>query len=309
MPVARIDAAHGHVDAHSPSALKDAGSAALAAGDVARATHMYTLGIDLVLQSAAKPPETAAEWFSIDTSSGGVLHALLSNRSLTLLKQGDATAAAADAEHCTCARPDWPKGHLRVLQALEACGASVEERSSACARALRACPGNAQLCHIKEALDAEKPAEEDEDAAVAEQLAATQRIADDPSDPRRPMAAGDVGSALAVGAFGLTKDVARAEEYLLIGARGKDAGAQRNLGLLYLELDRAPEAAEWLRAAADQGDESALLTLDQLGAEAKAKEEAALFKLQALATSGDARARTMLEQLEAERSAGGGVVV
>ncbi|KOO53018.1 hypothetical protein Ctob_015519 [Chrysochromulina tobinii] len=123
------------------------------------------------------------------------------------------------------------------------------------------------------------------------------------------MAAGDVGSILAVGAYGLTKDVARAEEYLLIGAKGKDAASQRNLGLLYLELDRVPEAAEWLRAAADQGDEQALLTLDELGAEAKAKEKAALFKLRALASNDDARARTLLEQLEAERHAGSGIVV
>jgi hypothetical protein len=67
--------------------------------------------------------------------------------------------------------------------------------------------------------------------------------------------------------------------------------------------------AEWLRAAADQGDEQALLTLDELGAEAKAKEKAALFKLRALASNDDARARTLLEQLEAERHAGSGIVV
>jgi hypothetical protein len=40
--ISKIDAAHGHVDAKSPTALKDAGSAALAAGDMVRATHMYT---------------------------------------------------------------------------------------------------------------------------------------------------------------------------------------------------------------------------------------------------------------------------
>jgi TPR repeat protein len=302
--ISKIDAAHGHVDAKSPTALKDAGSAALAAGDTVRATHMYTLGIDLALRGAAKPPETAAEWFCIDASSGGVLHALLSNRSLTLLKQGDAAAAVADAEHCTYARPDWAKGWVRLLQALEACGVSLEERTSACARALRACPGSSQLRQIKETLDAQQPAVQDEAADVTAQLAATLRIADDPSDERRAMAAGDVGSILAVGAYGLTKDVARAEEYLLIGAKGKDAASQRNLGLLYLELDRVPEAAEWLRAAADQGDEQALLTLDELGAEAKAKEKAALFKLRALASNDDARARTLLEQLEAERPCG-----
>ena len=34
----------GQVDAHSPAALKDAGSAALKQNDYARAVHMYSLG-------------------------------------------------------------------------------------------------------------------------------------------------------------------------------------------------------------------------------------------------------------------------
>ena len=86
------------------------------------------------------------------------------------------------------------------------------------------------------------------------------------------MAAGDFGSALAVGAFGLQKDVAAAEVYLRVGADGGDAGNQLNLGLLLLELGRAAEGAEMLRRAAEGGDESAAATCDQLLSEAKARE-------------------------------------
>ena len=45
----KVDAAHGKVDARSPSSLKEAGNLALTKGDVARAVHMYTLGIDMCL--------------------------------------------------------------------------------------------------------------------------------------------------------------------------------------------------------------------------------------------------------------------
>ena len=40
-------------------ALKDAGNAALAAGDVARATHMFSLGIDVVLGRGAEGKDAA----------------------------------------------------------------------------------------------------------------------------------------------------------------------------------------------------------------------------------------------------------
>ena len=74
-------------------------------------------------------------------------------------------------------------------------------------------------------------------------------------------------------------------------------GSQRNLGLLLLELERPVEAAEQLRQAADQGDEAATATLQQLGGEADKKREEAMFRLKAMATQGDPRAVAMLEQL------------
>lgn len=41
-----------------------------------------------------------------------------------------------------------------------------------------------------------------------------------------------------MGAYGLPRDVERAEAYLIIGADGGDITAIRNLGLLLLELNR-----------------------------------------------------------------------
>jgi TPR repeat protein len=57
------------------------------------------------------------------------------------------------------------------------------------------------------------------------------------------MAATDLGSALAVGAFGLSKDLAEAERYLRIGIAGGDVSAQRNLGLMLLDIEGRLEDA------------------------------------------------------------------
>ena len=63
--VARVDPRHGQVDATSPAALKEAGSAALKT-DPARAMHMYTLGIDLCLGKSDAATLSGAEWFALD---------------------------------------------------------------------------------------------------------------------------------------------------------------------------------------------------------------------------------------------------
>ena len=110
---------HGHVDAHSPSALKETGNQAVKEGDHARAARMYipfvcppyaptphptlpsspslprrphvcrrrappryTLGIDMIIGQGRKVDQlTAAEWYELDQGENGVLHELLSNRS------------------------------------------------------------------------------------------------------------------------------------------------------------------------------------------------------------------------------------
>ena len=335
MPIfTKIDGKHGQIDANSPADLKELGSKALAEGDVNRATHMYTLAIDMaVAQHGKEAPETQAAWMALDAASGGVVHALLSNRSLTLLKADDAMGAADDAEHCCLAKPDFAKGHLRLLAALSASKSPLDARRRACTRGLRACPSNKELQAARSFLDAEAKQAAAEAAAAAAsegggaataaavpaasvgismgmddetdeamQIAATRLVADDPADPRRAMAAGDVGSALAVGAYGLTRDVEEAERYLRIGADGGDAAAMRNLGLLLLETspERAGEAAEHLRDAARRGDEDAAGALSSLSNEARQKQEQALFKLRAMASAGDARAVEMLKAFEAE---------
>ena len=136
-------------------------------------------------------------------------------------------------------------------------------------------------------------------------------MADDPKDPRRALAAGDLGSALALGAHGLPKDLVAAEHYLKIGAEGGDAGAMRNYALLLLQIDdrRAAEAAEWLRRAAELGDEEAADALKQLQKEADDKHSQALAKLRMMAERGDERARAMLVQLELEKQQEMGTVV
>ena len=48
----KIDASSGKVfGARDPSALKEAGNLALKKGDLSRAVHMYTMGIDLCIGS------------------------------------------------------------------------------------------------------------------------------------------------------------------------------------------------------------------------------------------------------------------
>eukprot|EP00908_Phaeocystis_cordata_P018780 Transcript_30241.p1 GENE.Transcript_30241~~Transcript_30241.p1 ORF type:complete len:307 (+),score=108.38 Transcript_30241:251-1171(+) len=301
--VAAIDPAHGRVAADSPAALKQAGNEALKT-DLARAAHMYTLGIDLCLKGADIDELTSADWYRLDGESNGALHALLANRSFAYLQQTDPAAAVVDAEYCCLARPEFAKGHMRLLAALEANGATASERRAACARGIRACPASAALKDEWSRLGEKgDPAQTETEAAAAEAeagLALTRRVAADPEDPRRFMAAGDLGSALAVGAHGLSKDVVEAERFLRQGASGGDVASQRHLGLLLLELGRPAEAAEVLRQAAAQGDEEAAATLTQLGQEATSKAEEARMKLAHLASEGDPRARAMLERLSAE---------
>ena len=303
-PIARE---HGQVDAHNPSVLKEAGNDAMRSGDWKRGMHMFTLGIDMI--TGSEPPTDAAGWFALDVKSKGMLHLLCSNRALAHLNLGDTSAAAQDAESCCQARPGFAKGHHRLLAALTAAGAPLEDRREACARGRRACPTSSELSDAQVVLDEEAgvgPGEATgaaEAAALAAQLASTRLIADDPSHGQHAIAAGDLGSALALGAYGVSKDLDEAERYLRIGADGGDVGAQRNLGMLLLQSERAAEAAGYLRMAHGQGDEEAGSTLDALRREADALREQAVFKLKALAANGDARAKAMLEQLEAESKA------
>ena len=297
----RVDPAHGHVSAESPAALKDAGNAALNAGDTVRAAHMYTIGIDTLVRDAQA--KSAAEWFQLEEASGGVLSALLSNRSLAMLQQGDAAAAVVDADHCCLARPGWPKGHLRLVAALEANAAPLPDRAAALARARRACPASAALKEAEAALAVlPKPTGAaggaEAEADLAAQLEVTRRVAEDDADPRRFIAAGDLGAALALGAHGLPKDEASAERYLRLGASGGDVVSMRNLGHLLLQLDRPAEAAEQLSAASAAGDDESKDLLRTLQAEAEQKAEQARFQLGVLAGQGDKRARSMLEALQ-----------
>merc|ERR1712217_721335 len=121
-------------------------------------------------------------------------------------------------------------------------------------------------------------------------------MADDPRDQRHTTAAADLGSILAVGAYGLEKDVQAAERYLRIACDHGDVVAQRHLGLLLLQNDRPAEAAEELGKAASMGDEEATETLNRLVYEVREQEAAARRKLVSLAEEGDPRAMEMLKE-------------
>jgi len=261
---------------------------------------MWTLAIDMILTEESAKGKTH---FELDQTHNGILHQLLSNRALIHQKNGDFQAAVEDAEACCQASPGFEKGHLRLLDALVGLGATREERTKAATRGLRACPTSKELEDVMDVLvggggsDAASPMEEGDEAEVAAQLEATRLIADDPADPRRCMASGDLGSIFATGAHGLPQDLDLAEKYLSIGATGGDAPSQRNYGLLLLDTGRPAEGAEELRKAATQGDEEATRVLGQLGSEAKQKAMEAKMQLGLLASQGDERAREMLETL------------
>ena len=307
--LASLSREHGQLDA-DPEKLKEIGAAAVKEGDYARAARMYTFAIDmLVAAGGGEEGHGRRDWVSLERESQGLLHVLLSNRSFTHYKQGDWAAAAEDAESCVSALPTFVKGHLRLLRALEEAEAPVEQRARIIGRALRACPGSKPLLLAKDALvkdlgaSFEHAMARDNVEAAQQQMADTKRIADDTKDPRHAMAAGDYGSALATGAFGVRQDIAAAEIYLKRGADLGDGAAAKNLGMLLLSLHRPTEAAQYLRKAADSGDADAADTLQGLAREADQKRDAAMFKLRAMAEQGDQRAIAMLHQLDAEAAA------
>lgn len=244
-------------------------------------------------------------WLDLERASKGVLHALLSNRSLAYFKQNDFAAATADAERCCAAAPGFAKGHLRLVAALEGgeehTKAPLKERRAAVVRGMRACPNNPALETAMDKLVVEAgPLNAQflaEDALhLKEQMEETRRIANDVTDKRHAIAAGDLGSAYAVGAHGVEQDVVEAERYLKMGAAAGDPASSRQLGLLLLELERPEEAAEALKVAAELGDQEAAVSLRKLAIEADKKQEQLMGQLKARASAGDPRARAMLQQ-------------
>ena len=307
---------HGQV-VNDPEQLKVAAAEAVKHKEYPRATHMYTLAIDLLLENAtsiAAPAtdETSTEdtydWVALDAKSGGLLHILLSNRSFTHFRCNDYLAAAEDAENCVQCAPSFIKGWLRLLAAISAGieetnhhAQSVTDRARIITRGLRANPGSKPLTLAREALVKEASVEvvlaveADEAKKLLEQLRMTKEVADDRNDPRHVMAAGDYGSALAVGAHGLEKDVVEAEKYLKIGSEGGDAASAKNYGHLLLKLDRAGEASAQFAHAAELGDPEAEETLRSLGVEADVQREEAMNKLRKLAEAGHPQAVQMLK--------------
>eukprot|EP00444_Apocalathium_aciculiferum_P000382 CAMPEP_0183392288 /NCGR_PEP_ID=MMETSP0370-20130417/7039_1 /TAXON_ID=268820 /ORGANISM="Peridinium aciculiferum, Strain PAER-2" /LENGTH=343 /DNA_ID=CAMNT_0025572193 /DNA_START=49 /DNA_END=1080 /DNA_ORIENTATION=+ len=276
------------------------------AGEFTKAAHFYTMAIDVVVKGMPRDQHgkaSDADLVKYNKSSDGTLAKLLSDRSNVYLRQGNMEDAVEDAQTCTRADPANEKGHLRVAVALEAAGAALQLQLEACEAGLAACPESEVLVNrkwrLKKAI-AEQPesvrARGQKDASEPS-IEETRRVADDASDPMRGMAAADLGCAFAVGAHGLPKDLQEAERYLRLGSKGGDVGAQRNLGIILLDLGRPVEAAEELSKAAAAGDEQAAEVLEQLSGEIAEKQAQARTKLEAMAASGDPRAKAMLEEL------------
>ena len=104
---------------------------------------MYTLAVDMLVRGLETDKDgvaSAADLFACNKRSNGELAKLLSNRSLANLKRGDHSAAVEDADACVKADTTVEKGHLRLVLALEASGASLQDQLEVCERGLAACP-------------------------------------------------------------------------------------------------------------------------------------------------------------------------
>lgn len=274
---------------------------------------MYTMAIDKLAKGMPRDGDGVAadaDLLSLNKSSEGKLASVLLDRSRAHLREGDAAAAMEDADTSTRADPASEEGYLCLAVAQAASGVSLQVQLETCERGIEECPASEVLINrkwkLKKAVAEQSLAPEGETVALEPHVQEPSRgpcientrcIADDLSDPRHAMAAGDLGAALAVGAHGLAKDLAEAERYLRIGSDGGDVVAQRHLGMVLLELGRHVEAAEQLRDAAEAGDEEAAGLLGQLAEEARSQEKAARAKLEEMAARGDLRAAAMLQEL------------
>eukprot|EP00929_Paragymnodinium_shiwhaense_P016858 TRINITY_DN12551_c0_g1_i1.p1 TRINITY_DN12551_c0_g1~~TRINITY_DN12551_c0_g1_i1.p1 ORF type:complete len:347 (-),score=117.11 TRINITY_DN12551_c0_g1_i1:181-1221(-) len=311
-PQTPVKGAQGAILSADVVELHDSANEAFKLGDYSKATHFYTMAIDVLAKGMPRDANGVAkdaDLLSLNKRSEGRLAKLLANRSFTHLKQGDTDAAVEDAGTATRADPAFEKGHLRLLAALEAAGAPPRQLLEACEHAVEACIESEALVtrkwQLKKAVAAEAEAAKKADRDACEEDASasgpcievTRRLADDPQDSRRPLAAADLGRSYAVGAHSLPKDLEKAEHYLRIAAEaGMDVAAWRDLGLLLLEKGRPTEAAEELSKAAKAGDEEAAAVMKHLAGEAEAKQAEALAKLEELAAAGDERAQAMLAE-------------
>ena len=277
--------------------LHQSGNEALQQGDAKKACHMYTLAIDMLTRGLEIDEDGvagAADLYACNQSTNGELAKLLSNRSLANLRRGDHSAAVEDADACVKADTTIEKGHMRLILALEASGATLQAQYEVCERGLAACPDGPLLRGRKDRLAkaiARQPAQAAIDGAgvpvdtatdcnsAISAIEATRKVADDSTDPRQAMAAADLGAALAVGAHGLEQDAVAAERYLRIGVEGGDISAQRNLGLLLIkDSSRVVDGAQQLASARQKAKAAATKVFEdwQVAQAAQAAEVAAL---------------------------------
>lgn len=308
----KIDASKNSVVPTTPSELREAGNEAIGKGDYTSACHLYTLGIDIATRDIKRDKDGFAnpgDLYECNIKTKGELSKLLANRSLSHLKLEDYQASLEDGEASIQAEPTFEKGHLRILAAMEKIGKiSNEDKLLVVQRGILACPNGETLKMKVGRLESLVLAEKQNNtkktstsALPVSILSATMKAAQDPQDSRHIIACSDLGTAYACGAYGLTKNVEQAEKYLIIGSKGGDVAAQRNLGLLYLELNKPEQGAEQLKLASDQGDESATSKLTELAEASDKVATEALEKLKVLASQGDQRAIEMMKEFEKPR--------
>jgi len=292
----------------SAAELHEMANDAVRRGDDDKAAHLYTMAIDAATRGMKRDENgcaTDADLLKQNKTSEGRLAKLLANRSLVYLKKQDLPAALTDAETCVRAEPGYEKGQVRLLAALEASGVSLPRQLEACEKGLEACPGSELITkwkwRVKKALAAQPTVDKADAASRENDLETAQRLVDDANDPRHAMACADLGSVFAVGAHGMAKDVVKAEKLLRIAAKAGEVSAQRNLGLLLLELQRPAEAMEVLTEAVANGDDHAEKIVQQLAEEAKVKQAEMFEKLEGMAARGDARAAKILQEMRAEQ--------
>lgn len=305
-----IQAQAGQVLPGSPQDLLVMATEATRNGNDAKAAHFYTMALDSLAKGMKRDSQGVAsdsDLLALNKASNGQLAEMLAGRSHVYLRQGDVAASVEDAETCVRADPAFEKGQLRLMVAYEKAAVPLQRQLEVCEMALEGCPGSELLIRrkwrLKKAI-AEQPAsnqvpEQEQAHQEPWTIEMTRRIADDPQDHRRALAAADLGMALLTGTHGMSKDLEEAERYLRLGCSGADAAAQRGLGLLLLELERPAEAADALKIAAEVGDEEAAAILQDLAAQANAQMAEARAKLQHMADMGDLRARKMLEDFAA----------
>ncbi|GBG33592.1 Small glutamine-rich tetratricopeptide repeat-containing protein [Hondaea fermentalgiana] len=114
-----------HVTSRNAIVLKEKGNRLFAAGKVPEALEAYGESLKL-----AGVTDISASADLAGFAESPIVHALLSNRSACLHKQGKYEEALENAQACARVRPKWPKAYGREAEALTSLGRFEEARGA-----------------------------------------------------------------------------------------------------------------------------------------------------------------------------------